>query len=105
LIQSTFGNIQCRNNLLIKYFLVIVTEYIINLIASQGQGQGQVMIPLQPNVAIHQLAFKNVRLELNKEKESKKYLESVHFSVLHSGKVLLSGVEGEVSSGQVHYLH
>lgn len=59
------------------------------------------MIPLQPNVTVRQLAFKNVRLELNKDKESKKYLESVHYSVLHRGRVLLSGVEGEVSSGEV----
>lgn len=59
------------------------------------------MIPLQPNVTVSQLAFKNVHLELNKENESKKYLESVHYSVLHRGRVLLSGVEGEVSSGEV----
>ena len=63
------------------------------------------MIPLQPNVAVRQLTFKNVHLELNKnntDKESKRYLESVHYSVLHRGRVLLSGVEGEVSSGEVN---
>lgn len=64
------------------------------------------MIPLQPNVAVRHLAFKNVHLELNKDnnynKESKRYLESFHYSVLHRGRVLLSGVEGEVSSGEVH---
>ena len=62
------------------------------------------MIPLQDTVNIRQLAFKNIRLELRhkNEPESKKYhLESVHYSVLHRGRVLLSEVEGEASSGQV----
>ena len=62
------------------------------------------MIPLQPNIKVQQIAFKNVRLELKHEtsgKSSRQYLESIHYSVLHRGRVLLSGVEGEVSSGQV----
>lgn len=61
------------------------------------------MIPLQPNVAVRQISFKNVRLELKKDakKESKRYLESVHYSILHRGKVLLSGIEGEASAGEV----
>lgn len=60
------------------------------------------MIPLQPNVPIRQLSFKNVRLELRKDSESNRYLELVHYSVLHRGRVLLSGIEGEVSSGEVN---
>lgn len=61
------------------------------------------MIPLQPNVAVRQISFKNFRLELKKDakKESKRYLESVHYSILHRGKVLLSGIEGEASAGEV----
>lgn len=64
------------------------------------------MIPLQSNVPIRQISFKNVRLELrNKNKndsESKKYLESIHYSVLHRGRVLLSEIEGEFTSGGVN---
>lgn len=64
------------------------------------------MIPLQENVRVRQIAFKNVRLELSKQNknmsESKRYLESIHYSVLHRGRVLLSEVEGEVSAGEVN---
>ena len=59
------------------------------------------MIPLQPNVKIRQIAFKNVRLELSNETTSEKYIESVHYAVLHRGKVLLSDIEGEISAGSV----
>jgi hypothetical protein len=63
------------------------------------------MIPLQENVTISQISFKNVRLELSKDgcstNRSKRIMESVHYSVLHRGPVLLSGIEGEASSGQV----
>lgn len=64
------------------------------------------MIPLQENVSVIQMAFKNVRLELRHEtdEKSRQYLESIHYSVLHRGRVLLSGVEGDVSSGQVNYI-
>lgn len=62
------------------------------------------MIPLQKNVQIRQLSFKNIQLELkNKnDSESRKYLESVHYSVLHRGRILLSEVEGSVSAGEVN---
>ena len=64
------------------------------------------MIPLQSNVPVRQIAFKNIRLELVHEtdKKSRQYLESIHYSVLHRGRVLLSGVEGEVSSGEVRVI-
>lgn len=66
------------------------------------------MIPLQANVPVRQISFKNIRLELrnsNKnDSESRRYLESIHYSVLHRGRVLLSEVEGEFTSGEVNNL-
>lgn len=61
------------------------------------------MIPLPKSVAIKQIAFKNVKLELKKDQDeiSTNIPESVHYSILHRGKVLLSEIEGEVSSGEV----
>ena len=36
---------------------------------------------------------------------SRHYLESLHYSVLHRGRVLLSGIEGEAAAGQVKWLN
>ena len=65
------------------------------------------MIPLQASVPVRQIAFKNLHLELKHEhrrtnhSQSQQFLESVHYSILHRGRVLLSGVEGEASAGEV----
>lgn len=65
------------------------------------------MIPLQENVKITHIAFKNVRLELREanSQSSRQFLESVHYSVLHRSRVLLSGIEGEAMAGQVKWNH
>lgn len=66
------------------------------------------MIPLQENVSIQNISFKNVRLELNQVKLNKtgmkRYLKNDHYAVLHRGRVILSGVEGNVSSGEVNMI-
>lgn len=63
------------------------------------------MIPLQSSITVQQLAFKNLHLELkpghNKISQSQQFFESVHYTILHRGRVLLSGVEGEASAGEV----
>ena len=64
------------------------------------------MIPLQPNIQVRQIAFKMSVLNSNM-----KQMKRVHDNIWNQfiiqsfsrGRVLLSGVEGEVSSGEVKW--
>lgn len=62
--------------------------------------------PLPKHEKITQISFRNLKLELKDGKRSwQEYQEeSVHYHVMHRGKVLMSDVEGYISSGQVHHI-